>query len=105
MLEMKLRDKVAGSLLGVQWERTDTSFLGQDGHVGCSMIAQKLEVAHDRARTARRDDRAWREGVGRPPRGFSPVGRKACFTRIAPITLFPKMRRWRVSGCVVLVGP
>ena len=43
MLEMKLRDKVAGSLLGVQWERTDTSFLGQDGHVGCSMIAQKLE--------------------------------------------------------------
>ena len=36
MLETKLRDKVAGSLLGVQSKRSATSILGQDGHMGGS---------------------------------------------------------------------
>ena len=95
---MKLRDKAAGSLFGVSIEEDSHFYRGTGQTRGLLMISQELEefasgvlakeraaakkrvescAKNDQARrppAARRNDRAWREGVGRPSRGISPAG-------------------------------
>ena len=88
MLEVKLRDKVAGSLFGSSIEEDSHIYLGTGWTRGLLPVCWRKKqppqrdgasyAKNDQARrppAARRNDRTLGEGVGRPSRGISPAGR------------------------------